>query len=201
MLHLLLSLFLTALAADTAPEPLDYALLSHEISVDSLRAGNHDPSGTSEYVFAARMYGLLNSSEERNLAFDKRQKVAVELGKFGDTKMDALSIWKPDEKTKDVKELKIEGNGIRELVAKTMTDLKVGEGDVCVQVEVQLLQRKKKLLVLHDETPVAQTSYYVIPPTKFDAPLRTNQVLTISDDKGTLVKVGVRYEKPATPPK
>lgn len=201
MLHFLLSLALTALAAETKPEPLDYALLTHTVGVDSLRAGNHDASGINEYVFAATMHALLNSSEERNMAFEKRKKVSTDLGHFGETKIEALSAWKADDKANDVKQVRIEGNGIRELVAKAMTELSVGEGDICVEVQVQMLQRKKKFLVLHDDVPIAQAKYFVIPPTKFDGPLRTDSTLTIADDKGTLVKVGVRYENPQTPPK
>ncbi len=197
MLHLFLSLILPVLAADAPPEPLDYTLLTHTVGIDSLRAGNHDASGMNDYVFVATMNGLLTTSEERNLPFDKRKKVPVDLGRFGATKIEALSTWRPDEKVHEVKELHIDGNGVRELVAKTMTELKVGEGDVCVEVEIQMLQRQKKLVVLHDDVPVAAASYFVIPPTKFDTPLRTNQALTISDDKGTLVKMGVHFEKPA----
>ena len=179
-------------------EPLDYSTLSHSLSIESLRAGSHDESGTNDYVFKVTMFGLLNSSEERNLAFDQRKKVTVELGPFGDTKIDSLAIWKLDEKAKDFKETRVEGNAIRELAAKTMGEFKVQEGDVAIMVEVAMYAKHKKFLFFGDEALIAKAAYYPIPPTKFDAPLRTNQVLSITDDKGTSVKIAVRYEKPAT---
>ncbi len=179
-------------------EPLDYSTLSHSLSIESLRAGSHDESGTNDYVFKATMFGLLNSSEERNLPFQQRKKVTVELGPFGDTKIESLAIWKPDEKAKDFKELKVDGNAVRELAAKTMGDFKVQEGDVAVMVEVAMFSKHKKLFFFFgDEQQIATASYYPIPTTKYDTPLRTNQLLTITDDKGTNVKIAVRYEKPA----
>lgn len=188
-----------AKAESAAPkdEPLDYTLLTHTVAIDTLRAGSHDPSGVNEYVFQATMYGLLNSSEERNKPFADRKKVTVELGTFGDTTIESLAVWRADEKAKDVKELGVEGNGIRELAARAMQEFKVQEAELCVMVELVMLERQKKWLVLKDDQVVAKTSYYPIPPTKFDTPIRTNQQLLITDDKGTNVKVGVRYEHPA----
>lgn len=187
----------TTIAAKTTPEPLDYTTVTHTLSIDSLRAGNHSDTGTNEYTFTVTMYGLLNSSEERNLPFEQRQKIPIELGSFGDTKIDSLAIWKPDEKAKDYKEFKIDGNAVRELAAKTMGEFKVQEDAVAIMVDVSMFVKKKKLFFFGDDQQVAKASYYPIPPTKFDGPMRTNQVLTISDDKGTNVKIAVRYEKPA----
>ena len=182
---------------DAAGEPLDYGLLSHVVSIESLRAGSHDPSGHNSYVFKATLYALLNSSEERNLDFSKRKQIAVDLGQFGATTIDSLAFWHADEKVHDVKELKIEGNEIRELAARTMTELKVQEGEVAMMVEVVMLKKNKKFFFFGEDAAIAKASYYPIPQTKFDTPLRTNQTLVISDDKGTNVKLVVRYEKPA----
>lgn len=199
MLILLLKLTTAyALAQTPAAEPLEYDLLGQTIAIDSLRSGNHDESGVNDYVFHGRVYGLLNSSEERNLAFEKRKKLEVDLGSFGATKIDALSTWKADEKTKDVKELTIEGNAVRELVARTMTELKVTEGDVAVMVELEMTEKNKRFFFLGEDTVVGKASYHIIAPTKFDVPARTNVALAITDDKGTLVKLTVRYAKPAT---
>lgn len=211
MISLLLAALLStlAMAADKAPapvaaasktaeaEPLDYTTMSHALNIDSLRAGSHSETGTNDYDFRVSMYGMLNSAEERNLPFEQRKKIPVELGTFGDTKIDSLAIWKPDEKAKDYKDLKIDGNQIRELAAKTMSEFKVQEDGVAIMVEVKLFIKKKKFFFFGDDQELAKASYYPIPPTKFDTPLRTNQVLTISDDKGTSVKIAVRYEKPA----
>lgn len=185
-------------ARDGAAEPLDYSTISHTLSIDTLRAGSHDESGINDYFFAVTMFGLLNSSEERNLPFDQRKKVTVDLGRFGDTKIESLAIWRPDEKSKDFKELKIDGNAVRELAARTMGEFKVKEGDVAIMVEVGLYTKHKKFFFFGDEQLIAKTDYYPIPTTKFDAPLRTNQMLGITDDKGTSVKIAVRYDKPAS---
>ena len=190
-----------SLAADRVTEPLDYSLLSHTIAVESLRAGNHDPSGANSYRFKATMYGRLNTAEERNLPPEKRKNLPVELGTFGDTKIDALSAWRADDKTKDVKEIRVEGNAVRELVAKVMTEFKASENEVEVEVDVEMLLRGKKFYVWGFDTPLAKTSYFIIAPTKFETPSRSNLALTITDDKGTLVKIDVRYDKQATPPK
>ncbi len=187
-----------ATAAKATDEPLDYTTITHSLSIDTLRAGSHSETGTNDYAFQVTMYGMLTSSEERNLPFEQRKKMPVELGSFGDTKIDSLVIWKPDEKAKDYKELKIDGNAVRELAAKTMSEFKVLEDEVAIMVEVKMFIKKKKFFFFGDDQELAKASYYPIPPTKFDTPLRTNQMLTISDDKGTSVKIAVRYEKPAT---
>jgi len=188
-------------AATSAPEPINYALLTHTLAITSLRAGSHDPSGTENYEFEVKMYGLLNSSEERNLDFAKRKKVVVDLGRFGDTKIEALALWQEDPKTKEVKELKVDGDRIRELMARSMQEFKAREDELTAMIEVAMYVKHRKYFVLSDETLVAKASYYPIPPTKFDVPLRTDQTLTISDDKGTSVKLSVHYAQPAPTPK
>jgi hypothetical protein len=193
----------TAPPAEIAPtlkaaEPLDYTTITHTLGIDSLRAGSHSETGTNDYTFHVTMYGLHNSAEERNLPFEQRKKIPVELGSFGDTTIDSLAIWRPDEKAKDYKELRIDGNTVRELAARTMSEFQVQESDVAIMVQIRMLVKKKKFFFFGDDQEIAKAEYYPIPPTKFDAPLRTNQVLTITDDKGTNVKIAVRYEKPAT---
>lgn len=177
-----------------AKVPLDYATLTHTISIEMLRAGSHDPSGTNDYFFTVTLYGVLNTSEQRNLDFAASKKVVVERGNFGDTHIDSLDVWKPDAKLKNYKEFKIEGNAIRELAANAMTEFKVQESDIAVMVEIAMFEKNKRFIFLGDDTPIAKTSYHPIPATKFDLPLRTNQTLTITDDKGTYVKFLIKYE-------
>lgn len=179
-------------------EPLDYSTLSHTLSIESLRAGTHDESGRNIYNFKVSMFGLINTAEERNLDWSKRRKVTTELGVFGETKIDSLAIWRPDEKTKDLKELRIEGHAIRELAARSMNEFKISESELAVAIEIEMQKHAKRYFVLGNDTLVAKTIYYPIPPTKFDTPLRSNQSLVIADDKGTSVKLQVRYDKPAT---
>lgn len=178
--------------------PLDYSTLSHAVSIEFLRAGSHDPSGVNEYYFNAKMLGLLNSAEERNTEIGKRKQVAVELGSFGDTSIDSLAYWRPDEKTGQVKEIKVEGDAIRELAARVMQDFGVQEGDVTVMVTISLYEKAKKWLFFGDDTYVGRAEYFPIPQSKFDTPLRTDSTLAVADDKGTLVKIRVHYEQPMT---
>jgi hypothetical protein len=177
-------------------EPLDYTTLSHKLAVELLRAGNHDAAGSNEYFFQVTMVGLLNTPEERNLPFDQRRKVEVDLGSFGSATLDALSIWRPDEKTKDFKELAIDGNQIRELTARVMTDLKAQEPEVCIMVEVSLFEREKKFVFFGDDKLLTKASFYPVPPTLFDNPFRTNTTMSMQDDKGLEVKIAVRFDKP-----
>ena len=189
-----------AVAATPVPEPIDYGLLTHTLAIEALRAGNHDPSGTNEYYFTVVMYGLTNSAEERNLPLPKRKQVPVELGTFGETKIEALSAWHADDKTKDVKGLHILGNAVRELTAQTMTRFHAPESEVAVMVEVTMFAKAKKFGVFGDDLSVAKASYYPIPQSKFDGAPRSDLALTMADDKGTNVKLKVRYDQPATPP-
>ena len=186
----------SGLAAPDGTEPLDYALLKHTVSIDQLRAGAHSAKGTNSYTFAVTLVGLLNAAEERNLDFEKRKKVVVDLGTFGDTSIVSLAGWKPDAKVKDFKVLTIDGQAIRELVAQTMTEFKAPESEVLVQVDISMIIKKKKWLLLKADEAVAKVSYAPIPATKFESALRTNQDLLIADEQGTFVKLAVRYEKP-----
>lgn len=176
-------------------DPLDYTTLSHTLAIDMLRAGSHDPSGVNNYFFTVRMFALHNSAEERNLEFDKRKKIEVDKGVFGESKIESLSVWKPDEKLKNFKELKIDGQGIRELMARGMTEFSVPENEVAILIEIEMFLKSKKFFFFGQDTAISKTSFYPIPPTKFDAPIHTNQSLAITDDKGTVVRINVRYDK------
>jgi len=188
------------LAAPSEVEPLDYTLLTHSLNIELLRAGAHSAKGTNTYTFVLSLVGLLNSSEERNLDFDKRKKKVVDLGVFGDTSIQSLAVWKPDAKLKDFKEIKIDGQVIRELVAQMMTTFNVPESEVRAQVDISMVIKKKKWLVLNADEQVAKASYAPVPATKFEAGLRSNQDLVIEDNQGTFVKIAVRYDKPAVDP-
>lgn len=187
----------TGTAEDRPEAPLDYDTLTHSVTVDSFRGGSHDPSGMNDYYLTATMIGLLNTSEERNLPLEQRKRVEVPLGEFGATKLAALGFWRPDEKTHEVKELRVKGDQIRELAARVMRELGQKESGVAVMVDLALYEKAKRFFFFGADTLVARVTYYAIPPTKFDHPLRTNNNLTLTDDRGTQVQLSIRYVSPA----
>lgn len=178
-------------SARSAEALLDYETLSHAVSIDSLRAGSHDPSGTNDYYFVADMYSLINSSEERNLEFAKRKKIKVELGNFGETKIDSLKTWKSDGKDNG-KTLSIAGDAIRKLAAQSMQEFKVQESEVAVMVEITMFEKAKKYYFFGEDTLIAKTEYFPISQTKYEK--THDHDLTLQDDKGTQVIIKIHYK-------
>jgi hypothetical protein len=183
-----------AAASSEAELPIDYLKLDHTVVIDHLRAGNHDASGTEDYYFKATLYGLLNTTGERGAPLDKRKKIEVDLGTFGDTKIEALRHWSPD---KEQKQLQVKGDQIRALAARTMTELAAAESAVAVMVEVALFEREKKLGFFGDDLRVGAASYFPVPESQFDGPARADVALNITDDKGTSVQLSVHYDHDA----
>lgn len=179
-------------------EPLNYASLSHTVSLRTLRAGSHDDSGASEYYFSVELFTLINTAEERNLSQEKRKKMSLVLGQFGETSIESLAFWNEDVKKGDIKSFNIDGNTIRELAAKTLRSFSIQETELTVMIEISMYKKQKKMLLFGDDVKLATTSYFPIPPTKFDAPLRTNQMLTLVDNLGTMVKIAVQYKPTGT---
>lgn len=173
-------------------EPLDYATLSHEISIDMLRAGTESGVKKNDYIFIVTGNGLIDSPEEKSLDFVKRKKVTIELGRFGETKIDALAIWRADDKAKEFKQLRIDGKAIRDLVAKSMSELVITEDGVIIQIDVSMIAKKKKYFLLPDERVIAVISYL---PLKDIASAEAQKSFVLTDDKGVHVKLSLRYPK------
>lgn len=178
---------------EAEPEPLNYTKLTHVISIPTLRAGSHDDKGSSEYYFKAELLALVNTPEERNIPLEKRKKNTLELGVFGETQIESLAFWTEDEKKGDTKTLLVEGNTIREMAAKTMRLYHIPESDLAIMVVITLFKKHKKFVFFGDDSSLASTFYYPIPPTKFDGQIRANQTLTITDPHGTMVKINIKY--------
>ena len=177
-----------------APTYHDYDSLDHTLSIQTLRAGSHDPSGTNDYYFTANMYTLINSSDERNLEFDKRKKLPLDLGTFAETQLESLKVWKPEGKDNAGKSLIIAGDAIRKLAAQSMQEFKITEAEVAVMIEVKMFEKAKQYFFLGEDTLIAKTEYFPISQTKFEKTVDTE--LTLTDDKGTNVVLSVKY-KPA----
>ncbi|MCX6105598.1 MAG: hypothetical protein NTY08_07185 [Proteobacteria bacterium] len=173
-------------------EPLDYATMTHEITIEMLRAGTESGAKQNEFQFIVTGYGLINSPEEKSLDLAKRKKVTIELGRFGETKMDALTIWRADDKARDFKQFHVDGKAIRDLVAKSMNELKIPEREVIIQTDVSLIAKKKKYFLLPDEQIVATISYL---PLSDATAAEQQKSFILTDDKGAYVKLSVRYKK------
>ena len=183
-----------AIAEGQKPAPTyhDYDNLNHTLSVQSLRAGSHDPSGTNAYYFTANMYSVINSSDERNLEFEKRKKLTLELGNFAETQLESLKVWKPENKDDSSKSMTIAGDAIRKLAAQSMQEFKITEAEVAVMVEVKMFEKAKKYFFLGEDTLIAKTEYFPISQTKFEK--TTDTELTLQDDKGTNVILSIKYK-------
>jgi hypothetical protein len=164
------------------------------VSIRTLRAGSHDDSGSSEYYFNVDLYTLVNTAEERNLTLEKRKKMTLNLGQFGETSIDSLAFWNEDLKKGEIKSFSVDGNIIRELAAKTLRSFSIQESELTAMIEISMYKKQKKMFFFGDNIKLAATNYYPIPPTKFDAPIRTNQTLTLVDAMGTMVKLSIQYK-------
>ncbi len=176
----------------TAPTYHDYDSFDHTIAIQSLRAGSHDPSGTNDYYFTANMYTLVNSSDERNLEFEKRKKLTLELGTFAETQLESLKVWKPENKDDTSKSLTISGNAMRKLAAQSMQEFKVTEAEVAVMVEVKMFEKAKQYFFIGEDNLIAKSEYFPISQTKFEK--TTDTELALQDDKGTNVIISVKYK-------
>lgn len=179
----------------TPGEPLDYGTLSHKLTIELLRAGSHDSSGTNNYYFQAILVGLLNATDERNLPLDKRKKIEIDLGFFANTTLDALNLWRPSEKPDSAKEIAVDGQQIRALVARVMSEMKVQESDVSIMLTLNLFEKEKILGFFGKDRMVATTSFYPVPPPLFESLFRTNTTLHMADDKGLEAKIAVRFDQ------
>lgn len=194
----LMILFTGPMSAQDMEGLIDYTKLDHTISLESLRAGNHDAKGNNEYLFTVALHGMVISKEEREKGFAKRDKISIDQGHFAPKPMKPLSQWEPTEPHPNVK---IAGDTIRQLTADVMRQHNVSEARVAILVEIKMFEKNKKYFVLNDDRLIGTTSFYVIPETMPHAPEIKNQKLTISDDLGTLVSIKVEYANRETTPK
>jgi hypothetical protein len=176
-------------------EMRDYTLFDHEISIQTMRAGNNDPSGKNEYYFKVTIFGILNSLSEREKKLEERKKLQQEVGVFGSMQLDALSFWRP-QKPDEAPSLPISGDLIRDITARMMTEHKVFEWDIAQQITIDLYEANKKFVFFGEDVLIGSAKYFPIPQTKFDTPQRTNLELEINDPQGAAIKIHVKYKDP-----
>lgn len=176
---------------------IDYETLSHEISIDSLRSGNHDPSGENHYFFLVEAYGLTIQPENRNKTIEQRPKVTREAGVFGKIILPSLSYWKVDDSSgtqENQRNLAIDGSLIRELTSEAMRNFSLPEEKIAVLIQITMFEKNKKFILLGEDLVIGKTSYYVVPEKIPHVPDTKNRVLEIKDDQGTKVSLKVSFK-------
>ncbi|MFK7822952.1 MAG: hypothetical protein AB8G05_02270 [Oligoflexales bacterium] len=180
---------------------LNYSTLDHKIALDYLRAGNHDAKGINNYYFKVMFVGLIDDEKEHLLSFDKKRKVEEEYLRFGEMQLPAFKNYEVDSKGKNIVQLVVEGDALRELVRKVMNDLApdkkhhIPEYKVAVQVKIQLYEQEKKYWVIDDDRQISELSYFAIPFATSDKVLYQDQHLVMSDKKGLRAILNVLYDK------
>jgi hypothetical protein len=184
----------------------DYTKFDHTVTMTSLRAGNHDPSGQNQYFFRLTQYALANTKDERLKPIEERKKSSAGSQDFGQIELAALSQWIPPEVTDDTNSalafnsVRISGDSIRESTSNMMRAESISEAEVAHLVIIELFERDKKYFLMNEDKSIATTRYFPIPPSSFDGSERLNQTLQITDDKGTQVKLTVTYDSPIANP-
>ena len=185
-------------SADRGTKPyIEYSLLSHQISVTRLRAGNHDPEGNNEYYFRVIARGLVNRTDEKKKEMADRKHIVLDLGTFCRINLPSLSTWRPDEKKESIEfKLGVEGTRLRALTAQMMTKYKVTEDEVAIQIQVQMWEKNRKYYFLESDQQVSTLEYFPVPYTPSNDKPRMDLDLTIKDELGTSVLVEIRYDQP-----
>ena len=191
-----------ALAASPTEALINYGTLTHTIRLAELRAGNHDDTGINDYYFAVKIYGLVSSQDEKKLDFAARKKILVDGGRFGDIHIAALSFWEKPEA--GAPEVVIQGETFRDLAARTMKQFSVAETEVGILIEVEMYEQNKRFVFFGEDRLIGKTNFFLIPETFPHKPVTKDVSLTITDNLGTAVSLGVAFRlngaEPEAPP-
>lgn len=179
-----------AFAVDT---PIDYQTLDFSLSLTKLRAGNHDSTGTNQYFFQTKIYGLPVLKEEIKKPFADRKKQEVDLGKFAELKIDSLKYWIPEKKAGGTL-MSVTGDRVRSLIAETMRVNTVPEDETSVVCVVTMYEMNKKFGWFGEDTKVGEATFNIIPESLPHGAKVENKVLTITDKQGTFVEIKLEYK-------
>lgn len=170
---------------------IDYDTLTHTIQVNTIRAGIHDESGENNYYFKVDMFGLVLTKEERKMEFAKRKKKIVNFGNFGGVVIKSLGHWKSEN---DSNTFTIQGDSLRVLTSDMMREFGIREDVVAIRIDVTMMEKEKKFGFFGDDVIIGGTTYWPIPEKVPHAPNRSDLKLSITDEKGTAVAIGIVYE-------
>lgn len=186
-------LLLTPTAFGAGLKPIDYKTLDFTLTLQALRAGNHDESGTNQYFFETILYGLPVLKDEVNKPFEERKKSVASLGKFAELQIDSLKYWSPDKKPHGT-QLSVPGDKLRSLVAEVMRTQSVPEDQTSIRAVVTLYEMNKKFGWLGHDTKVSETSFDLIPESLPRIAKTEDKTLTITDDQGTYVEIKLEFK-------
>lgn len=169
--------------------PVEYKKFSHTIFVESFRGGSYEKAGISRYYFRVSIFATqVNKTEDAS-----SKKIVTPVGSFGEMSLKSLDIWKRDDKAKGGNhELRIDGDVIRDAVARAMLDWLVPESDVQISVLVELWRHAKKFGLLGEDVKIAEATYQLI-PAAIDASTESAS-LALSDDKGSSVRLRTKFD-------
>ncbi len=176
---------------------IDYSKLDHTITLEKLRAGNHDETGINEYNFKISLIGLIISKEEKKKKLEERKKVLISGGEITIPPLPALSFWKkssPGAKA-NTTTLIIYGDMIRDLTSKTMLKFGVPEDRISILTEIHMIEKNKKFNLLGEDTTIDKNHYYVVPETLPHKPQIKDINLELGDNLGTAVSFSIIYSK------
>ncbi|MFW7377478.1 MAG: hypothetical protein ACOH5I_01560 [Oligoflexus sp.] len=171
---------------------IDYSTLNHSITIESIRADNHDKSGENQYFFVVNVHALAVRSEDRRKSFAERAKVTKEMGRFGAATIKSLSFWRPEEERQPT--LSINGDTIRKLISDAMREFQIPEQQVAVMTEIQMFEENKQFIFIGEDTLVGEVSYYIIPEVLPHRPILDNKKLEISDTLGAFVNLRLKFQ-------
>ncbi len=180
-----------AQAEETAP--IDYSQLNLQVSLKSLRSGNHDEKGQNEYFVKASLIGLPLLKEDAKKALTDRKKIERALGEFAQITIPNLKYWAGEKKLGPPFVQALSGETIREVVGETMRTYKVDEDLVSVLYKLEMFERNKLMGLVGQDTKVGEVQFFIIPELLPRTPKIENQVLQMSDSLGLRVEWQVTY--------
>lgn len=189
MRTLIIAAVATFLMGQSDKTPLDYGQLDQRVSVASVRAGNHDPSGQNTYYFTVTPYAFVNDPSDRQKPMADRRHVTGVSQRLGDVHVAALGRWQGEKPL----EALLAGDEMRRLTAEAMRTFAVAEDKVALYVIVRLFAKAKRFYVFGEDLLVAENGYFVLGES---LPRRINRKgveLLLSDALGTYVPFQVVY--------
>jgi hypothetical protein len=181
-----------AAQAEETP-PIDYSKLNFQVSLKSLRSGNHDEKGQNEYYLKSTLIGLPLLKEDAKKPFAERKKIERPLGEFSQIKIPNLKYWAGEKKLGPPFLQSVSGETIREVVGETMRTYKAEEELVSILYKLEMYERNKLFGLVGEDTKVGVTEFFIIPEVPPRAPKVENQVLQISDTQGLRVELQITF--------